>query len=152
MYSLTTTTSINTPSLVLPTRVSSTTKRSVGIRRNKHQNGHRLLTTTAAVKSQIVDNKAFVEKTAGRTAMLGFVTGTSIMASTGMGYVEQLQYDSPFALLIVATIIYASYVTADVELSEYKPPFTKSGELLNGRVSMLGVASRFIYEYFMQAM
>ena len=130
------------------TRLHTTVAPRLRLRRRPRADGPRRLVTTSRLYRPV----PFLEKTYGRLAMLGFVTGTSVLEYTGMGYMEQLHYDLPLVIGLAAFIGYASYVTDDIELLEYKKPFTKDIELLNGRLAMTGVTMRVLYEYLIQSM
>lgn len=98
------------------------------------------------VRAAILEPAKYVEKTAGRLAMTGFVSGTSVLVTTGTGYVDQFQDNIPLVMAFIAFIGFASLKTDNIEVWPRIKPFTPAGELLNGRLAMLGVSMRVLYE------
>lgn len=88
----------------------------------------------------------FLEKAYGRLAMVGFVAGTAAMAVSGEDLSTQLVESLPAVAGTTALIGYASYKTDDIEYWPEQKPFTSDIELLNGRMAMVGLALRFLYE------
>jgi hypothetical protein len=85
------------------------------------------------------------EKLNGRLAMLGFLAGSGYEAVTGVNYLDQLKDTWVFAVLLVGVVTFGTLKTRNLEVVE-KLPFTTNLELLNGRMAMLGLACKFIYD------
>lgn len=80
-----------------------------------------------------------------RMAMLGYVCGSTIEATTHQTYIEQIQHTYPFVIMMGLALGYATFKTKDIETEE-TVPFTKNIELLNGRMVMMGILFKFAYE------
>lgn len=85
------------------------------------------------------------EKLNGRLAMLGYLAGSGFESVRGVNYLDQLKDTWAFALLMICVVTFATLKTRNLEVLE-KPPFTTNLELLNGRMAMLGLACKFIYD------
>lgn len=85
------------------------------------------------------------EKLNGRLAMLGFLAGSGYEQVYGMNYLDQLQETWAFLAVMVGVISFATLKTRNMEVDE-KAPFTTNLELLNGRMAMLGLLCKFIYD------
>lgn len=82
-----------------------------------------------------------------RMAMLGFICGSAIEATTHNNYVEQIQTTYPFVVLMGLVIGYATLKTKDIGVDE-KIPFTNNIELLNGRMAMMGILLKLVYDSY----
>ena len=85
------------------------------------------------------------EKLNGRLAMFGFLSGSGYEFVSGINYIDQVKTTWPFLAIMVGVIVFATLKTRDLEVIEERP-FTTSLELLNGRMAMLGVLCKFIYD------
>lgn len=102
----------------------------------------------AKLSKDVIPTKNFpelAEKLNGRLAMLGFVSGTGYELISGMNYLDQLNNTWPYALCLVGVVTFASLKTRNLEVIE-ELPFTTNLELLNGRMAMLGLLCKFIYD------
>lgn len=87
------------------------------------------------------------ERLNGRLAMLGFVSGSGCESITGQNYVEQLTHNWPYVLVLSMIVSYASFTSRYVFVSE-KKPFTSNLEILNGRLAMMGILCKLIYDAY----
>ena len=85
------------------------------------------------------------EKLNGRLAMLGFLSGSGFEYVTGMNYIDQVQMTWPYLMVMVGVISFATLKTRNLEVVE-EAPFTTNLELLNGRMAMMGLLCKFIYD------
>jgi hypothetical protein len=85
------------------------------------------------------------EKLNGRLAMLGFLSGSGFEYVTGMNYIDQVQMTWPYLMVMVGVISFATLKTRNLEVLE-EAPFTTNLELLNGRMAMMGLLCKFIYD------
>lgn len=99
------------------------------------------------VRSMLPSNNRMVvaEKLNGRLAMLGFLAGSGYESYTGLNYVEQVATTYPYVIVLTAIIGLATLKTSNLELLERRP-FTTNLEILNGRMAMMGLLSKFIYD------
>lgn len=87
------------------------------------------------------------ERLNGRLAMLGFVSGSGYESITGQNYVEQLTINWPYVLALSVIVGYASFASRYVSVIE-KKPFTSNLEILNGRLAMMGILLKLIYDVY----
>ena len=109
---------------------------------------HKIECTDNNVNGALVPTKSLVktaEKLNGRLAMLGFLSGTSMELFSGMNYLDQLNTTWPFLTAMVGVISFATFKTRNLEVIE-EAPFTTNLELLNGRMAMMGLLCKFIYD------
>ena len=93
------------------------------------------------------NNRWFVaERMNSRLAMIGYVCGSIIEKNTGQNYIEQFQDNHLLVLATTLLIGYSTIVTRDVEVVNEEKPFTSNIELLNGRMVMMGMLLKFIYD------
>ena len=85
------------------------------------------------------------EKLNGRLAMLGFLSGSGFEYVTGMNYIDQVHMTWPYLVVMVGVISFATLKTRNLEVVE-EAPFTTNLELLNGRMAMMGLLCKFIYD------
>lgn len=85
------------------------------------------------------------EKLNGRLAMLGFLSGSGFEYVTGMNYIDQVQMTWPYLVVMVGVVSFATLKTRNLEVVE-EAPFTTNLELLNGRMAMMGLLCKFIYD------
>jgi hypothetical protein len=85
------------------------------------------------------------EKLNGRLAMLGFLSGSGFEYVTGMNYIDQVQTTWPYLVVMVGVVSFATLKTRNLEVVE-EAPFTTNLELLNGRMAMMGLLCKFIYD------
>jgi hypothetical protein len=117
----------------------------------RNVNNPRILKTTSSAvvqKKKMIPNKdpvGTVEKLNGRLAMLGFLAGSGYEYVSGVNYIDQLPTTWPFVVLMSTVISFATLKTRNLEVIE-KVPFTTNLELLNGRMAMLGIMCKFIYD------
>ena len=81
-----------------------------------------------------------------RLAMLGYVCGSITESTTGHNYIDQFRDNYLLVLATTLLIAYSTIVTRDVEVEKEERPFTSNIELLNGRMVMMGVLFKFIYD------
>ena len=119
------------------------TTTSVPVRvRSTRSPGHRQV-----IKGALTSKPSkFLEKTYGRLAMIGYVSGVAAMAVSGEDLSTQLADNLPVVAGTTALIGYASYKTDDIDAWPKQKPFTSDIELLNGRLAMMGLALRCLYE------
>jgi len=86
------------------------------------------------------------EKMNSRLAMLGYVCGSVQEKISGQNYIEQLKDNYILVLATTLLIAYSTIVTKDIALDQEEKPFTSNIELLNGRMVMVGVLLKFIYD------
>ena len=91
------------------------------------------------------NRKVVAEKLNGRLAMLGYVSGSGYELMTGTNYVNQLQENWSYVLLMSLMIGYATFKTRNLDVVEYKP-FTTKLEVLNGRLAMFGIVCKILYD------
>lgn len=92
------------------------------------------------------NRKVVAEKLNGRLAMLGFLSGSGYEHVAGSNYLEQMQDNWAYIVFLSMVIGYATLKTRNLEVIESKP-FTTNIELLNGRMAMLGVLCKFVYDF-----
>lgn len=85
------------------------------------------------------------EKLNGRMAMLGYLAGSGYESMTGMNYLDQVQTTYPFVIGMGMVIGYATLKTRNLEVVE-QTPFTTTLELLNGRMAMMGILAKLVYD------
>jgi len=85
------------------------------------------------------------EKLNGRLAMLGFLSGSGFEYVTGMNYIDQVHMTWPYLVVMVGVVSFATLKTRNLEVVE-EAPFTTNLELLNGRMAMMGLLCKFIYD------
>ena len=86
------------------------------------------------------------ERMNSRLAMIGYVCGSIIEKNTGQNYIEQFQDNHLLVLATTLLIGYSTIVTRDVEVVNEEKPFTSNIELLNGRMVMVGMLLKFMYD------
>lgn len=86
------------------------------------------------------------EKLNGRLAMVGFTFGSSREFVEGVNYIDQAQMHWSSILILSTVLGFASMKTINLDVVENKP-FTTDLEQLNGRLAMLGVLTKFVYDY-----
>lgn len=104
-------------------------------------------------KSNILKNYNIVSRTRweiaetlnSRMAMLGVICGSSIEYSTHKNFIDQVQTTYPYVVLMGLLIGYATIKTMNISIDE-KRPFTMGIEMLNGRLAMMGVLAKIIYD------
>ena len=112
------------------------------IKRASRQGARR---THQVVTSELLQPAKTAEKLNGRLAMLGFLSGSGLEEASGMNYLEQAETTWPFVVFMVAVIGFATLKTRNLDVVE-KAPFTTNLELLNGRMAMLGLLCKFVYD------
>lgn len=80
----------------------------------------------------------------GRLAMLGVVSGNLVEYTTHATYLNQLETNAPYVVLLSGLIGYATLRTMYLEESR---PFTMNIETLNERMAMMGILAKFLYEF-----
>ena len=86
------------------------------------------------------------EKMNARLAMLGYVCGSITEYTSGENYIEQFKENYLLVLATTMLIGYSTLITKDVAVNNEEKPFTSNIELLNGRMVMMGVLFKFIYD------
>jgi hypothetical protein len=86
------------------------------------------------------------EKMNARLAMLGYVCGSITEYTSGENYIEQFKENYLLVLATTLLIGYSTLITKDVAVNNEEKPFTSNIELLNGRMVMMGVLFKFIYD------
>lgn len=81
----------------------------------------------------------------GRLAMLGVVSGNVVEYTTHATYLEQMETNAPYVVLLSALIGYATLRTMYLDMEESRP-FTTNIETLNGRMAMMGILAKLVYE------
>ena len=116
----------------------------------------RYATTTVATakfsnirsKLKVTENNrwSIAEKMNSRLAMLGYVCGSIRENISGDNYIEQ--FKDNYILVIATTLLvaYSTIVTKDVVVKEEERPFTTNIELLNGRMVMIGMLLKIVYD------
>lgn len=61
-------------------------------------------------------------------------------------YIEQIRDNYLIVLATTLLIGYSTIITRDIEMETEEKPFTSNIELLNGRMVMMGVLFKFIYD------
>ena len=89
--------------------------------------------------------RVVAEKLNGRLAMLGFLAGSGYETITGMNYIDQAHETWPFVVFMSAAIGFATFKTRNLEVVE-ELPFTTNLELLNGRMAMMGILAKLVYD------
>ena len=92
------------------------------------------------------DRWSVAEKMNSRLAMLGYVCGSVQEKISGQNYIEQLKDNYILVLATTLLIAYSTIVTKDIVLDQEEKPFTSNIELLNGRMVMVGILLKFIYD------
>lgn len=92
------------------------------------------------------DRWSVAERMNARLAMLGYVCGSITESTTGHNYLEQFRDNYLLVLATTLLIGYSTIVTRNVEVEKEERPFTSNIELLNGRMVMMGVLFKFIYD------
>lgn len=84
----------------------------------------------------------------GRCAMMGFVSGFGYESITGESLYEQAHEFYPYFLILSLLITIATFKAGPpTEKDDNRVPgFTRSAELFNGRVAMLGITGSVLYE------
>lgn len=85
------------------------------------------------------------EKLNGRLVMLGYLAGSGYETVTGMNYIDQIPTTYPFVIGMSMIIGYATLKTRDIKVVE-NTPFTTTLEMLNGRMAMMGILAKLIYD------
>lgn len=80
-----------------------------------------------------------------RMAMLGVSCGSAIEYYTHKNYIDQVQLTYPYVVVMGLIIGYATFKTMSISTEE-KRPFTMGIEMLNGRVAMMGVLAKILYD------
>jgi hypothetical protein len=62
-----------------------------------------------------------------------------------MNYIDQVKDTWPYLGVLVGIITFATLRTRNLDVVE-EAPFTTNLELLNGRMAMIGVLCKFIYD------
>ena len=93
----------------------------------------------------VIASPQFAERLNGRLAMIGYVAGIGNQYITDMSFSDQLITNLPFVVLLSSVLGFATLKTRNVDLIEERP-FTFNIELLNGRMAMLGLLFKFMYE------
>lgn len=103
---------------------------------------------SASAKSTtpLTDRVGFAERLNGRLAMLGFVSGTGNELISHMSYTDQLITHWPFVVALSGVVGFATLKTRGVELVDEQKPFTTDIEVLNGRLAMMGILMKLLYE------
>lgn len=114
--------------------------KSFKIRRKMNKKVRVIPTSSMATKFPQI-----AEKLNGRMAMVGFLTGSSRELVEGVNYIDQLQTTWPSVVMLTTMLTYATITTRNLDVIEEKP-FTTDLELLNGRLAMLGVFIKFVYD------
>ena len=92
------------------------------------------------------DRWSVAEKMNARLAMLGYVCGSISEYTSGMNYIEQFKNNYLLVLATTFLIGYSTIITKDIAVDNEEKPFTTNIELLNGRMVMMGVLFKFIYD------
>ena len=87
----------------------------------------------------------FAERLNGRLAMIGYVAGIGNQYITHASFSDQLSTNLPFVVLLSGVLGFATLKTMNVDLIDERP-FTFNLELLNGRMAMMGLLFKFMYE------
>ena len=126
---------------------SVTRKRTVatGARMSSNTPPSKTDTTKMIRRPSLSDRLSFAERLNGRLAMVGFVSGTGCELIKHITYTDQLQTTTPAVIALSVMIAYASFITRDNAVVE-KKPFTTDLEVLNGRLAMMGLLAKFVYE------
>lgn len=99
-------------------------------------------------KLKVTENNrwSIAEKMNSRLAMLGYVCGSIRENISGDNYIEQ--FKDNYILVIATTLLvaYSTIVTKDVIVKDEKRPFTTNIELLNGRMVMIGMLLKMVYD------
>lgn len=92
------------------------------------------------------DRWSIAEKMNARLAMLGYVCGSITEYTSGENYIEQ--FKDNYLLVFATTLLigYSTLITKDIAVNNEEKPFTSNIELLNGRMVMMGVLFKFIYD------
>ena len=93
----------------------------------------------------IASRPQFAERLNGRLAMIGYVAGIGNQYITHTSFSDQLSTNLPFVVLLSSVLGFATLKTRNVDLIEERP-FTFNIELLNGRMAMMGLLFKFMYE------
>lgn len=99
----------------------------------------------ATKKTSLVNRKVLAERLNGRLAMLGFVSGTGYELVTGKNYVEQFVDNWPYVIALSTVVAYGTFTSRLLD-DENGKPFTKNQEVLNGRLAMMGIFMKFVYD------
>jgi hypothetical protein len=92
------------------------------------------------------DRWSVAEKMNARLAMLGYVIGSITEYTSGENYIEQFMDNYLLVLATTLLIGYSTIITKDISVYNEEKPFTSNIELLNGRLVMMGVLFKFIYD------
>ena len=106
---------------------------------------HKNIVNVSANLIPMNDRNKVAEKLNGRLAMLGFIAGSGNEIVNGVNYIDQLESSWPYVLGMSLVIGFATLKTRDIDVSE-KAPFTTPLETLNGRLAMMGILAKFIYD------
>lgn len=123
-------------------------KSNVRIVKSQNIRAKKNFTTHAKFSEDVMptnDIKAVAEKLNGRLAMLGFLAGSGYELVSGMNYIDQVKFTWPYLGVLVGIVTFATLRTRNLDVVE-EAPFTTSLELLNGRMAMIGVLCKFIYD------
>jgi N-acyl-D-aspartate/D-glutamate deacylase len=126
---------VSSPSFTVPRTktVCVTTPRPVVVKKNKK--------VVPRTRLQVA------ETLNGRLAMLGVVSGNLVEYTTHATYLNQLETNAPYVVLLSGLIGYATLRTMYLEDMEASRPFTMNIETLNGRMAMMGILAKFLYEF-----
>ena len=140
---------IANPSLV-QTRKSLTfkdTRKSFTTKCRRVTQGNSKFVFSPKLKVSKQNNRWFIaERMNSRLAMVGYVCGSIIEKNTGQNYIEQFRDNHLLVLATTLLVAYSTIVTRDVEMVNEEKPFTSNIELLNGRMVMMGMLLKFIYD------
>ena len=92
------------------------------------------------------DRWSIAERMNARVAMLGYVCGSIKEYTSGQNYIEQFQDNYMLVIATTVLVAYSTFVTKDVDVVEEEKPFTSNIELLNGRMVMMGMLLKFMYD------
>lgn len=123
-------------------------KSNIRIVKTKTNHAKKNFTPQAKFSEVVLPTKKMfnvAEKLNGRLAMLGFLAGSGYELVYGMNYIEQIKDTWPYLGILVSIVTFATLKTRNLDVVE-KLPFTTNLELLNGRMAMIGVLCKFIYD------
>ena len=107
----------------------------------------------AQSKTEILKNSKVVSRSRleiaetlnSRMAMLGVTCGSVTEYTTHKNYLDQVQITYPYVVVMGLLIGYATFKTMSISTEENRP-FTMGIEMLNGRVAMMGVLAKILYD------
>lgn len=98
------------------------------------------------VTNKKTDRWSIAEKMNARLAMLGYVCGSIKEYTSGQNYIEQFQDNYMLVIATTVLVAYSTFVTRNVNVVDEEKPFTSNIELLNGRMVMMGMLLKLMYD------